>query len=138
MNEVCAVLVDHGADLEEADQDGNTPVLLATKGCHSSTVSALFESGAKINVSDKAGLTPLLVATQAGHIGLMEQLLEYGARVKDHTLQNYHTDKAGNVNLVRQLLECESSWKINKSNGGQTHLHIAAKHAHYTRYCSHR
>ena len=30
MDAVCVALIDHGADLEEEDQEGNTPILLGT------------------------------------------------------------------------------------------------------------
>ena len=77
--EVCAVLVDHGTNLEEADHEGNTPLILATKKCKPSTISSLLERGAKIDACDKQGLTPLLVAIKTGNLALVEQLLKHGA-----------------------------------------------------------
>ena len=45
-NELCAVLVDNGAD-----QGGNTPVVLATQKYHTTAVSILIASGASLRWS---------------------------------------------------------------------------------------
>ena len=77
-------MIDHGANLEEVDPEGNTPLLLAIKECQSNTISTLLERGANIDTCDKQGLTPLLVAANTGNLALVEQLLESGASLKHH------------------------------------------------------
>jgi hypothetical protein len=52
-------LLEAGADLEVADQDGKTPLILAATGGDPTTVSLLLEQGADRQAKDNNGLTAL-------------------------------------------------------------------------------
>lgn len=56
---VMKTLVDAGADIEEADRQGSTPLHKAAFGKHAKAVRALIELGANVNSRDVDGGTPL-------------------------------------------------------------------------------
>lgn len=56
---VMKTLVDAGADIEEADSRGSTPLHKAAFGKHAKAVRALIELGANVNSRDVDGGTPL-------------------------------------------------------------------------------
>ena len=55
----------YGANLDGADDDGNTPLLLAVLGEHQETVFRLLEFGADPNLANAQGLTPLILAIRS-------------------------------------------------------------------------
>jgi uncharacterized protein len=62
------------------NQGGLTPLLMAVREGHTSTVLALLEAGADINQPTRADkTTPLLLATINGHYDLAKELLTRGA-----------------------------------------------------------
>jgi uncharacterized protein len=55
-------LADAGADLNSADPDGTTPLILAIINARFDTAVALLEKGANPNLADNTGMTPLYAA----------------------------------------------------------------------------
>jgi ankyrin repeat protein len=107
------VLCDAGADVNLADPDGSTALLLAIVNGHYDTASLLIDKGADPNVADSTGMAALYAAvdmntlgeifgrpnrTSPDHLsalGLMKVLLDHGANpnqgLKSATLQRAHT-----------------------------------------------
>lgn len=56
---VTEMLVEAGADIDEADRQGSTPLHKAAFGKHAKVVRALIELGADVNSLDEFGGTPL-------------------------------------------------------------------------------
>ncbi|ORX86825.1 ankyrin, partial [Anaeromyces robustus] len=52
-------LVDHGADVNKEDINGNTPIFFACQSGNENIVKYLVEHGADINKKDKTGIRPL-------------------------------------------------------------------------------
>ena len=77
------VLINLGADLEEVDSNGDTPLLVSIKNDIISIpiLQLLLNSGANANSTDSAGRTPLSYAAAAGLRYISELLLEKGANV---------------------------------------------------------
>jgi len=73
-------LLEDGADVNELDADGRTPVLLATRGNHVDTVRALVEAGADPNIADRQGTTALQHARRRGYVEIARILENAGAR----------------------------------------------------------
>jgi len=59
------VLVDAGAEINGADQDGITPLLSALINGHYDTAGVLIQKGADPNTADRTGRTPLYSAVDA-------------------------------------------------------------------------
>ncbi|HIJ73886.1 MAG TPA: hypothetical protein HPP83_07275 [Candidatus Hydrogenedentes bacterium] len=55
-------LIEHGADVNAADEDGHTPLLSAASAGKHEVVEFLIERDADVNIADEDGHTPLLAA----------------------------------------------------------------------------
>ena len=79
------LLLDHGADIETTDDDGNTALIIASSGSALSkidTVRLLLNRGANVEAKNNHGDTALLVAASeegADSIGIVKLLLSKGA-----------------------------------------------------------
>lgn len=82
---VVAVLLQEGADVNQADENGWTPLHWAVMSRERSIVSALLAHGAITDVRDRfgGGATPLHFAVGGGSAGeMVKLLLEWGADVE--------------------------------------------------------
>ncbi len=79
--ELIGELVNHGARLEDADQDGSSAVSAAALSGHASVVRQLVKLGAKPDIVDNRGMSPLLWAStlEFRSAETVEALLEAGA-----------------------------------------------------------
>ena len=78
--EAVKALLGYGASVDEVDNTGQTPLLLATrhKG-NAEIVKALAEAGADVNAVDNTGETPIYNAVCVGDVDAFRILLEAGA-----------------------------------------------------------
>lgn len=75
-------LLDHGADLAAADQDGNTALHLAASPFRHEALALLLAAGAPLEVTNRVGYTPLACAVGNPVTTAAELLLRYGAKVE--------------------------------------------------------
>jgi ankyrin repeat protein len=107
------VLCEAGAEVNAADPDGTTSLLLAITNGHFDTAALLVEKGADVNLADSTGMAALYAAVdmntlgeifgrpsrpsrdKLGAVALMKILLDRGANpnagLKMSTLQRAHT-----------------------------------------------
>lgn len=64
---VAAMYIEKGANLEQEDEYGNTPLLQATIGGHEAVARLLLEKGADVKATNKNGHTPFGLALINGH-----------------------------------------------------------------------
>ena len=117
--EAARTLIDAGASLNLADQDGTTALVLAIINGHYDTAALLAEKGADPNIPDTAGMAALYAAVDMNTLGevygrparavssklkaieLMKLLLAHGAnpnaRLKSPALQRAHTPGEGTL-----------------------------------------
>lgn len=78
---VVRALLELGAPVDQADDDGITPLGWATIGNQPEVARILIEHGADVNHLDKKGMTPLLYAASIdfGSAAIIENLLKAGA-----------------------------------------------------------
>ena len=85
---IARILLIAGADVNEKDKLGLTPLMLAcgkpTFG-YRDIAETLIKKGAHINVRDALGYTPLLLALSGGTIDIAELLINKGADVSART-----------------------------------------------------
>lgn len=67
-------LLEAGADLEHADEYGQTPLLIAAWRGHTQVVEALLRWGAQAHRRSNDGSTPLVAAAAAGHQAVLQVL----------------------------------------------------------------
>jgi ankyrin repeat protein len=68
-------------DINRANTDGFTPLLIATYYGHTSLVKYLVENGAEVNRQDNRGWTSLMYAAYYNHKDIAKILLEHNASV---------------------------------------------------------
>jgi ankyrin repeat protein len=91
--EVVRLLMDAGALINQANNDGATPLSIASRNGHVEVVRVLIDAGALINQALNNGATPLLIASQDGHVNVVRLLINAGATVKIDTMMRYTQKK---------------------------------------------
>ena len=74
-------LIAAGANVNQQDIDGWTPLHLAAYNGHQAVVQALIAAGADVNQQDNDGRTPLHRAACYGHQEVVQALIAAGANV---------------------------------------------------------
>ena len=141
--DIVKMLLEHGANVNLADFDGDTALLCACQHTKydgsqfaerkTEIVKILLKHEADVNIQNENGVTSLMSATQSGNVKIVKMLLEHGANVNIKSsigntalMDSLH----GNADIVRMLLEhgADVSVKINSKyhRPGGTLLSIAS------------
>ena len=109
--ETARVLLEGGATVDHADDEGWTALLIACLAGHTETARVLLEGGATVDQADQYGATPLLIACEKGHPRIVKLLVERGADVtlsnkEGETAMDY-TENAAIKEMLRQH-ECKN------------------------------
>ena len=126
-------LLQGGADVDKARDDGITPLFVASENSHVPAVQALLQGGADVDKAMDGGVTPLYMASQEGHVPVVQALLQGGADV-DKAADSGATalfvaSQNGHLPVVRALLQAVAD--VNKAqNDGCTPLYIASHDGH--------
>jgi ankyrin repeat protein len=78
--EIMKVLLDLGAQIEQADQHGFTALMVAAGDGQVDAAKLLLERGAKLEAADQEGTTVFLRAAKSGQLEMVKFLLERGAK----------------------------------------------------------
>ena len=76
------LLLEQGANPDAWDEEQRTPLMNATRDCHSEMVRILLEAGADPNLRDEDDWTALDAAVYRGTFDTVWLLIHYGAEVK--------------------------------------------------------
>ena len=122
-------LLSSGAKVNEARDDGSTPLAWAVNRDDSEITAALLRAGANVNAADENGETPLLLDDANGNLEIARHIIYAGADVHAKSW-NGHTPlisatSAGNIELVRLLLDKGAAVNIAESRMSQTPLMFA-------------
>ena len=85
-----AELLASGADPNARDNDGNTPLHLASRNGHVEVAEMLLDLGVDPNARNNYNTIPLHFASQGGHLKLVQMLLDRCADVNVRD-ENYRT-----------------------------------------------
>ena len=130
---VITALIAMGADVEEVDEEGQTPLMAAASFGQAGAIRLLVKSGhARVNRGDGVGDTALHEASRAGEIDAVLALLDCDADVhvrnKLGCTPLHIASHAGHGDIVRALVQAGAA--VNgpdgEMNGGYSALHIAA------------
>ncbi len=136
-------LLQHNADPNVTDEDGNTPLMFAAGtpyafNKHSrlvKTVEVLLSHGAKLEQKNNEGRTSLHWAAEMGHHSTVEVLLQHNADPnvtdKERNSPLISAAKKGHVEIVRMLLSHGAlpNWNGNRDT---TALYWAAANGHHS------
>ena len=128
------VLANQGANINEVDKNGHTPLMHAIFKGQTQAAKALVTMGANINIQDKSGYSALSYAISYGNIEVVKFLVEKGAdlRLRDQYNYSYLHIAASykQIEIVKVFLKNKKN--INeKSIYGETALHVALTNRMY-------
>src|SRR3972149_6230643 len=76
-----SLLIKNGANVNQADNDGTTPLYIASRYGHVEVISLLLNNGANVNQVDNVRRTPLYGASFHDHVEIVSLLLNHGANM---------------------------------------------------------
>ncbi len=79
--EVVRILIEHSANVNQADRHGDTALILAALWGHTEIARMLIEAGADINHTNNNGDTALWLAADYGKTETVRLLIEHGAKL---------------------------------------------------------
>lgn len=74
-------LLEQGADVNERNSDGWSPLMVAASKGNAELVKLLLDRGARVNEKTPQGQTPLMFGAHWGHLEVVKLLIEKGAQV---------------------------------------------------------
>ncbi|CAD7701114.1 unnamed protein product [Ostreobium quekettii] len=127
--------VEGGADVNQRNRNGTTPLYVAAQNGHAAVVERLLAAGAEVNAKSKAGSTPLLVAAHNNHVNIVKLLLENGAFPNSRTVQTGQTalwqaSYLGFLEVVQTLLDGGAGVDLPSTSKGATPLYAAVNRGH--------
>jgi uncharacterized protein len=135
--EVVRWLVDHGAAIDERDEDGATALYMACSKAQLPVVRLLVERGADSTSIAQHGVTPFFTASIKGHLEVVRFLLGHPSTRTTVNYRNDHGETAlwlaclyGRGGVVRALLAAGADPTIPGSQG-LTPMAVAKLDAHY-------
>lgn len=115
------LLLSKGADIDQCDACGFSPIAVACGNEHTDIVKQLLENKANINLCSKSGVSPLLLSCQEGHESIVELLLNNEAETdlcdKDGISPVYIACQYGDDNILNLLLRKKADINRCKKNG---------------------
>ena len=75
-------LIEEGANVDERDENNDTPLFIAVGQGHKEVAEILIFKGADVNAVDKRGRTPLDLANYSHHKDLAELLIKHGGQTR--------------------------------------------------------
>ena len=130
------ILVGKGANIEQKDNHGRTPIHYAAKRGNLLLVELIHKSYANVNARTNDGLVPLHYASQQGNYSIVEYLLKYGNASVDAHANNGMTAlhfacRNGRLEVARYLLLHHNASANAFDKDGKTALHFACEYGHY-------
>ncbi len=124
--EIVNLLLEKGADPEETDDIGNTPLVEASENGHTPIVTCLLDHGAKIDAEDWFGQTPLAWAVMRKQRDVVALLLARGAKrtlldavaLDDEALVEQELRNGANPNTVYHLCGRLADFAVQRGQPG--------------------
>ena len=133
-HETAKTLIDHGADLNMADENGSVPVHFACRNGHMELTRLLLQKNADISLKNSHGWTPLHIASNRGYREICELLLQRDSEIDPANIHDWtplhEAAYCGHDTVCEFLLENGAkAWLVDHK--GRTPLHLASEEGHF-------
>jgi hypothetical protein len=123
--EIARFLVQRGANVNAADEEGHSPLMIAARTGVAPNVELVLKSGANANAANRWGTTALMQACRSWNISAAKALLDAGADpdandVLGKRALSYAKEKGVPPPFLVRLLKGESSNQIAGPTAGRT------------------
>ena len=127
------LLLANGVGVNQATNDGGTPLLAGSQYGHQEVVKLLLANGAQVDHADDNGATPLIMSSQNGRQEVVKLLLASGAKVNqaanDGRTPLITSCQDGHHGIVKLLLATGAN--VNQAgNSGATPLVVSSQKGH--------
>merc|ERR1711907_654401 len=126
-------LLTDASNLDVADQEGHTPLMLAAWEGHTPIVKLLIGRGADLDLRNKVGNSALHLASWWGRVETMQQLLEAGASIgaidADGDFALHHAARNNMLEAVQLLIQWGAPAGV-KNKAGKTPMVLALECNH--------
>jgi ankyrin repeat protein len=126
-------LIEAKVDVDLADENEVSPLLIASQNGHTEIVQMLIDGKAKVDLAEKDGASPLYIACQNGHTEIVQMLIKAGADVdlvnKNGCPSLFVASQRGHTKTVEQLIKAKANVNLANKNGFAP-LYIACQNGH--------
>ncbi len=119
-SDIVKLLIEHGADMHEIDDFGNTAIMFAAIAGDIDSIHVLFSFSASktiINHQNNDGKTALMFAASRDHVNVLKSLIDYGAKLD---LKEKHGYSA--IKIASETSKIESFNMLAIEGADLTHL----------------
>eukprot|EP00903_Cladosiphon_okamuranus_P011472 g10805.t1 len=120
-----ALLSTSRVDIDEREDDGSTPLIVAAQEGHTRVTRALLHAGASVYLACDSGWTALMASSSKGHLAIVKLLASAGAKIGAVDCCDYTA-----LNAVVEFLIGAGSRVHCPDNLGLSPLHRAALNGH--------
>lgn len=119
-------------DIDQGDEKGWTPLMLAAGSGHSRIVRILLNKGADTSAVNRDGITALLLAVDPGHLAVTKVLVKAGAQLTANAAAFegftplHVAARKGHLEVMRVLMEAGAN-PNSRGNDGSTPMYLAAQ-----------
>ena len=127
------LLVDHGAEVDARDGDGDTPLAAAARNGAKDAFAALLDAGADVDSENCDGQTPLFHAANFGRLEAVVRLLDRGAKRSQDAFGRdplWIAASAGHDMIVDLFLRRSNELPTDASGATCLHAAVLAGHDH--------
>ena len=115
--ELTGLLIDYGADVNLAAEDGMVPLRMAVGKENISLINVLLEHGADANTSNEDGFTPLDLAVGKHNLAITSALIDHGAEIEVLFRPLHMSVHYGGIEIVELLLNHGANVDMLDSDG---------------------
>ncbi|GAA4649668.1 hypothetical protein GCM10023116_19460 [Kistimonas scapharcae] len=117
-----SILINAGANLNQRDENGNTPLINATYiGRSPSSVNTLIRAGANLNLRDKHGHSALMIGAEWGNelcsIALIRAGADLNLQNKDGESALIHTARHNKIKIFEELVRGGADLDLQEKDG---------------------